>query len=106
MLRAETFFKRATDSTTIDQMSPGFLHYQEFFDIESETEKRLNILQWFNGFQIFMCPRVTTGLCYKVDSQTLSLEIPIQYVWRWGLHVYSFNNTAQWFGLFRQLDNW
>lgn len=84
MLRAETF-KTATWHSHCDRTSPGFLHYQEFFAIESQPENRLKTLQRFHSSQIFICPRVITGLCYKVDSQTPSLEIPMHYVWRWGL---------------------
>lgn len=60
------------------------------------------MIQWFSNFHM---PKGHSGLCYKADSQTPSLEILIQYGWvgggEWSLHIYSFN-PRKWFGLFQQ----
>lgn len=62
-------------------MSPGSLRFQEFFDTESKPRNKLNICQCFNGSQMFICPRVTVGICYEAGSQTPSQKIQIQYGW-------------------------
>lgn len=66
--------------------------------ILSHRLNRLTILR------IFICPSFTTGLCYKTDFQTPSLEILIQYDWVVVIepHIYSSNNLSKWVGLLQQ----
>lgn len=105
MLRAETFFKTSTDTATVTGCPKGSYTIKSSWVLSQrlKTVKHPSMIQWFSNFHT---PKGHYRLCYKVDSQTPPLEIPMQYVWRWGLHTSSLNNQSKWSGLFQQLDNW
>ena len=104
MLRAETFFKTSTDTATVTGCPKGSYTIKSSWVLSQrlKTVKHPSMIQWFSNFHT---PKGHYRLCYKVDSQTPPLEIPMEYVWRWGLHTSSLNNQSKWSGLFQQLDN-